>query len=74
MRLRLTPSSGWFAGDRSGAIEVNEASTELVVPSGRPVVLGGSTTQTHEVLRQILGYGVARGATETLMRVTATIR
>jgi len=74
VRLRLTPSISWFAGDRSGAIEVNEASTELVVPSGRPVVLGGSTTQTHEVLRQILGYGVARGATETLMRVTATIR
>ena len=74
VRLRLTPSISWFAADRSGAIEVNEASTEIVVPSGRRVVLGGSTTETHEVLRQILGYGVARGATETLMRVTATIR
>ena len=74
MRLRLTPSSGWFAGDRSGAIEVNEASTELVVPSRRPVVLSGSTTEPHEVLRRILGYRVERGATETLMAVTATIR
>src|SRR3972149_6262549 len=73
VRLRLTPSISWFAADRSGAIEVNEASTEIVVPSGRRVVLGGSTTETHEVLRQPRGDGVARGATEPLMRVAAPI-
>ena len=73
VRLRLTPTLSWFAADRSGAIEVNEASTELVVPSGRPVVLGGSTTQTHEVLRRVLGYRAEQGTTETLMAVTATI-
>ena len=73
VRLRLTPTLSWFAGDRSGAIEVNEASTELVVPSGRPVVLGGSTTQTHEVLRRVLGYRATQATTETLMAVTATI-
>jgi type II secretory pathway component GspD/PulD (secretin) len=74
VRVRLTPSISWFAPDGSGVIEVNEASTELILPSGRPVVLGGSTTQTHDVLRQILGFRTTQGGSETLMAVTATIR
>jgi hypothetical protein len=72
--VRLTPTISWFAADRSGAIEVNEASTELIVPSGRPVVLGGATTQTHELTRRILGYRASETATETTMALTATIR
>ena len=74
MRLRLTPSSGCVASHSSDAINVNEPPTELLAPSRRPVVLSGSTTEPHEVLRRILGYRVERGATETLMAVTATIR
>jgi len=64
-----------FGHERSeGLVEVNEASTELIVPSGRPVVLGGPTTQTHELTRRILGYGASETATETTMALTATIR
>jgi hypothetical protein len=74
VRVRLTPSISWFSADKAGVIEVNEASTELVVPSGRPVVLGGSTTQTHELTRRILGYRASESSTETTMALTATIR
>ena len=74
VRVRLTPPISWFSADGSGVIEVNEASTELVVPSGRPVVLGGATTQTHELTRRILGYRASESSTETTMALTATIR
>src|SRR5580765_5603850 len=33
VKVRLTPTISWLSADRSGVIEVNEASTELVVPS-----------------------------------------
>ncbi len=74
VKVRLTPAISWLSADRSGVIEVAEASTELVVPSGRPVVLGGATTQTHELTRRILGYRAGETATETTMALTATIR
>jgi len=74
VKVRLTPTVSWLSVDRSGVIEINEASTELVVPSGRPVVLGGATTQTHELTRRILGYRASETATETTMALTATIR
>lgn len=74
VKVRLTPTISWLSTDRSGVIEVNEASTELIVPSGRPVVLGGATTTTHELTRRILGYRAGATATETTMALTATIR
>jgi hypothetical protein len=74
VRVRLTPTISWLSADRSGVIEVNEASTELIVPSGRPVILGGTTTQTHELTRRILSHRASEIATETTMALTATIR
>ena len=74
VKVRLAPTISWLSADKSGVIEVNEASTELVVPSGRPVVLGGATTQTHELTRRILGYRASESGTETTMVLTATIR
>ncbi|PYN88356.1 MAG: hypothetical protein DMD87_10385 [Candidatus Rokuibacteriota bacterium] len=74
VKVRLTPTISWLSADRSGVVEVTEASTELIVPSGRPVVLGGTTAQTHELTRRILGYRAAETATETTMALTATIR
>ena len=72
IRVRLTPRISYFAADASGAIEFTEATTDLVVPSGRPVVLGGATSQTHAVLREILGIGRERTAGETAVVLTAT--
>src|SRR2546427_8629467 len=74
VKVRLTPTISWLSADKSGVIDVNEASTELIVPNGRTVVLGGTTTQTHELTRRILGYHASQTATETTMALTATIR
>ena len=74
VRVRLTPMISYFSADGSGAIEFTEAATELVVPSGRPVVLGGATTKTHEVTRQILGFRERQAGRETTVILTATVQ
>lgn len=74
VRVRLTPVISHFSADGSGTIEFTEASTELVVGSGRPVVLGGATTQLHEVTRQILGFRDRQAGSETGVVLTATIQ
>jgi hypothetical protein len=72
--VRLTPRISYFSPDRSGAIDFTEASTELVVPSGQPVSLGGTTTAMHDVTRRILGFGDRSSMSETNLFLTATIQ
>ena len=72
VRVRLTPRISYVAADGVGVIEFTEATTDLVVPSGRPLVLGGTTSETHAVLRQILGIGRERAVSETTVVLTAT--
>jgi type II secretory pathway component GspD/PulD (secretin) len=74
IRVRLTPRISYFSAERSGAIDFTEATTELVVPSGQPVSLGGSTTQVHEITWQILGYRDRTSTGETNLVLTATIQ
>jgi Bacterial type II and III secretion system protein len=74
IRVRLTPRVSYFSAERSGAIDFTEATTELIVPSGQPVSLGGSTTNVHEVTRQILGYRDRTSSSETNLTLTATIQ
>jgi hypothetical protein len=74
VRVRLTPSLSYLSPDGGGAIELTEATTELVVPSGRPVTLGGATQQTHATLRQVLGYAAGSESRETLLTLTATVQ
>ncbi len=74
VQLRLTPRISYFSAERSGAIDLTEATTALVVPSGQPVSLGGLTTKMHEVTRRILGYSQTSGSSETSMLLTATIQ
>ena len=74
IRVRLTPRISYVAADGSGAIDVTEAATELVVTSGRPVVLGGATSETHGVLRQMLGIARERATSETGVVLTATLQ
>ena len=69
----MTPTISWFTDDRSGVVEVVKASTELIVPNGRPVVIGGRGTTLNELTRQILGLAASRGRSETLMTLTATV-
>ena len=74
IQLRLTPRISYFSADRPGAIDFTEAVTELIVPNGQPVSLGGSTTNMHEITRQILGYRDRTSSNETSLVVTATIQ
>jgi hypothetical protein len=74
IRVRLTPRISYVAADGSGAIEFTEAATDLIVPSGRPVLVGGATGETHTILRAILGIGRERSASETAVVLTATVQ
>ena len=74
IRVRLTPRISYFSAERSGAIDFTEATTELIVPSGQPVSLGGSTNHMHEITRQILGYRDRSSSSETNLVLTATIQ
>lgn len=74
IRVRLTPSISWFSADGAGTIEFTEATTDIIVPNGRAVVLAGSTTETHTVTRYILGIAREQGASETTVVLTATAR
>jgi Bacterial type II and III secretion system protein len=74
IRVRLTPRISYFSAERSGAIDFTEAATELIVPSGQPVSLGGSTTNIHEITRQSLGYRNRASSGETNLVLTATVQ
>jgi hypothetical protein len=74
IRVHLTPRISYFSAERSGAIDFTEATTELIVPSGQPVSLGGSTTRMHEITRQILGYRERASTNETNLVLTATFQ
>jgi len=74
IQLRLTPRISYFSAERPGAIDFTEGATELIVPNGQPVSLGGSTTNMHEITRQILGYRDRTSSNETSLVVTATIQ
>jgi hypothetical protein len=74
IKLRLTPRISYFSVDRPGAIDFTEATTELIVPNGQAVSLGGSTSSMHEVTRQILGYRDRASSNESNLTVTATMQ
>ena len=72
--VRLTPRISYFSQERAGIVDFTEAQTELIVPNGQPVSIGGSTTKMHNVTRQILGFNDRTSSNETSLVVTATIQ
>jgi hypothetical protein len=74
IRVRLTPTISYFAADGSGTIEFTEATTDVIVPNGRAVVIAGSTTGTHVVNRQIFGISREQSSNETTVVLIATAR
>jgi len=74
IRLRLTPRISYFSIDRPGGIDFTEAATDLIVPNGEAIAVGGSTSKLHEVTRQILGYSSRSSTDETNLTVTATVQ
>ena len=74
IKLRLMPRISYFSVDRPGAIDFTEATTELIVPNGEAVALGGATNKVHEITRQILGYQSRSSTDESNLTVTATVQ
>lgn len=74
IRLRLTPRISYFSVDRPGAIDFTEAATDLIVPNGQAVAVGGSSSKLHEITRQILGYQSRSSTDESNFTVTAVVQ
>jgi type II secretory pathway component GspD/PulD (secretin) len=73
IRVTLTPVISYFTPGGGGTIEVVEAATDVIVPSGGRMQIGGSTGNLHAMTRQILGYIAQQSSEETALTVTATI-
>jgi Flp pilus assembly secretin CpaC len=74
IRVRLTPQVSYFSPQGDGSIEFNEAATEVIVPNGRAMRIGGSTRGINQVTRQILGYREQQSSSESSFILTATIQ
>ena len=73
IRVTLTLVISYFTPGGGGTIEVVEAATDVIVPSGGRMQIGGSTGSLHAMTRQILGYLAQQSSEETALTVTATI-
>lgn len=74
IRVTLTPVISYFTPGGGGTIEVTEAASEVIVPSGGRMQIGGSTGSVHAVTRQVLGYRAEQSSQDTALTLTATIQ
>lgn len=74
IRVRLIPQVSYFTSDGGGTVEFNEAATEVIVPNGRAMRIGGGTRGVNQVTRQILGYREQQSTSESSFILTATIQ
>jgi hypothetical protein len=74
IRVRLTPQVSYFSPQGDGSIDFEEAATEVVVPNGRAMRIGGATRRINQVTRQILGYGEEQSPSESSFILTATVQ
>ena len=74
IRVRLIPQVSYFSPQGDGSIEFNEAATEVIVPNGRAMRIGGATRGINQVTRQILGYREQQASIESSFFLTATIQ
>ena len=74
IRVRVAPWLSYEATGGGGAVETVEAATEVVVPAGQRVSLGGATTELHAVTRRILGVREERSGSQTGIAIIATIQ
>jgi len=73
IRVRLVPQVSYFTADSAGSVEFREAATEVVVPNGRAMRIGGGTRGINQVTRQILGYRQEQSSSQSSFILTATI-
>ncbi len=74
IRVRLVPQVSYFTPEGAGSVEFNEAATEVIVPNGRAMRIGGGTRGVNQVTRQILGYREQQSSSESSFILTATIQ
>jgi hypothetical protein len=74
IRVRVAPWLSYEAAGGGGAVEMVEAATEVVVPAGQRVALGGAATELHAVTRRILGVREERSGSQTGIAIIATIQ
>ncbi len=74
IRVRLTPQVSYFTPDGGRSIEFTEAVTDVIVPNGRAMRIGGGTRGINQVTRQILGYSQQQSSSESSFILTATIQ
>jgi type II secretory pathway component GspD/PulD (secretin) len=74
IRVRLTPQVSYFSPQGDGSIEFDEAATEVIVPNGRAMRIGGATRGINQVTRQILGYREQQASSESSFILTATVQ
>ena len=74
IRVRVAPWLSYEATAGGGAVEMVEAATEVSVPAGQRVSLGGATTELHAVTRRILGVREERSGSQTGIAIIATIQ
>lgn len=74
IRVTLTPVISYFTPGGGGTIEVVEAATDVIVPNGGRLQVGGSTGSLHAITRQVLGYRSQQSSEETALTLTATIQ
>ena len=73
IRVRLVPQVSYFTPEGAGSIDFNEAVTDVIVPNGRAMRIGGATRGINQVTRQILGYSQQQFSSESGFILTATI-
>jgi hypothetical protein len=74
VRLRLVPTFSYFSPTGRGAIELTDASTDLVVEDRVPIMIGGGTTQSESIVSRILGHSSSSSESETSVALTATLQ
>ena len=74
IRLRLVPTFSYFSPTGSGAVELTDASTELVAEDRVPIMIGGDTTQSESIVSRILGRSSSSSESETSVALTATLQ
>ena len=74
IRVRLTPHVTYLTATGGGEVEFAEASSDVRVPAGTPVALGGADQQLNTLTRQILGERASQAADQLTLTLVATVQ
>lgn len=74
IRVRLIPQVSYFSLQGDGSIEFSESATEVVVPNGHAMLIGGATLGINQMRREILGYSEQQSSTGSSFMLTAAIQ